>query len=95
MNPSSKWEHMAISEFGPKNIAVRSEQYRYITYQDGSEEFYDLNKDPHEWNNLAKQPEFQPLMKKHRAHLPKIYAECAPGNSTGHKAFKAASAYIK
>jgi len=94
-NPNADWKHMAISEFGPKNITVRSEHYRYITYRDGSEEFYDLRKDPHEWNNLANLPEIQPLIKKHRAHLPKNYAECSPGNSTGHKAFEAASVYIK
>lgn len=94
-NPKFNWPHMAYSEFGPGNIAIRSERYRYIRYCDGSEEFYDLEKDQHEWNNLASHPEVKSLIRMHRAHLPKSYAKCAPGKSTGHKAFNAASKYIK
>jgi arylsulfatase A-like enzyme len=36
--------------------AVRSERWRYIRYQDGSEELYDHEADPHEWRNLAAAP---------------------------------------
>ena len=33
--------------------AIRWNSYRYIRYNDGSEEFYDHKTDPHEWQNLA------------------------------------------
>jgi arylsulfatase A-like enzyme len=36
---------------------VRSERYRYILYNEGGEELYDMQNDPHELTNLAKNPE--------------------------------------
>lgn len=38
---------------GRLNHAVRSEDFRYIRYADGSEELYDHRVDPMEWTNLA------------------------------------------
>ena len=38
----------------PESYAVISKDWRYIRYTDGSEELYDLNKDPEEWYNLAR-----------------------------------------
>ena len=43
----------AITEFRPGQRAVRTRHHRYIRYEDGSEELYDLKRDPHEWVNLA------------------------------------------
>jgi hypothetical protein len=34
-----------------QHMSVRSNQYRYIRYIDGSEELYDLFNDPKEWDN--------------------------------------------
>lgn len=52
-----EWPHPAITVFGPGNISLRSDSFRYIQYEDGSEEFYDHRNDPHEWYNLAFDPE--------------------------------------
>jgi len=52
-NPDRQWKKPAIIEFQPGNCAVRTERYRYIQYQDGSEELYDHRHDPQEWHNLA------------------------------------------
>lgn len=41
--------------------AYRTERYRYIIYNDGNEELYDHANDPHEWHNLASNPEFKAL----------------------------------
>ena len=38
--------------------SLRTKRWRYIRYNNGAEELYDHDKDPHEWNNLAKNPEF-------------------------------------
>jgi len=52
-DPEAKWEGVAITSYGYKNHAVRSERWRYIRYADGSEELYDHSKDPQEYTNLA------------------------------------------
>ena len=88
-NPDAQWPHMARSSFGPGNVAIISEHYRYIRYNDGSEEFYDRDKDPHEWNNLIKNPGLSAQVEKLRKHLPKKYHAVLGEGSTGHKAFRA------
>jgi arylsulfatase A-like enzyme len=35
------------------NLSVRSAGWRYMRYEDGAEELYDLSQDPHEFTNLA------------------------------------------
>jgi arylsulfatase A-like enzyme len=42
-----------VTTFDPGNVSLRSERWRYIRYADGSEELYDHDKDPHEWDNLS------------------------------------------
>ena len=39
--------------FGPNNASLRTDRWRYIRYEDGSEELYDHSVDPNEWDNLA------------------------------------------
>ena len=39
--------------------SLRTRRWRYIRYNNGSEELYDHQTDPHEWNNLAGDPTFQ------------------------------------
>lgn len=46
----------AISSYGEGNTAIRTERWRYIRYEDGSEELYDHHADPDEWVNLANDP---------------------------------------
>ena len=89
------WPHLARTSFGPGNVALRSERYRYIRYVDGSEELYDPQSDPHEWKNLAADPEMKGLVEKYRAQLPKDYAEVLGTGSTGHKSFAASGAKLK
>jgi arylsulfatase A-like enzyme len=91
-NPNADWPHMARSSFGPGNVAIISEGYRYIRYNDGSEELYDRKTDPHERHNLVRNPEKKTVLEKHRAQLPQTYHPALEGNSTGHKAFKATEA---
>ena len=47
----------AISSYGEGNTSIRTERWRYIRYEDGSEELYDHRVDPDEWTNLANHPE--------------------------------------
>lgn len=91
-NPSADWAHVARSSFGPGNVAIVSEQYRYIHYNDGSEELYDRQADPNEWHNLASNPEKKAVLARHRAKLPKTYHPALGKGSTGHKAYEATEA---
>lgn len=86
------WPYMARTSFGPGNVAIRSERYRYIRYNDGSEEFYDHQTDPHEWRNLAGDPSWAAAIEEHRNHLPKVYHALLGEGSTGHEAYRAAEA---
>jgi arylsulfatase A-like enzyme len=70
--PDGKWPHTTVTTFGQHNHAVRSEQWRYIRYADGSEELYDLRSDPHEWYNLAGHREYADVVATHRRGLPAV-----------------------
>jgi len=49
-------EAKAITTFGMNNHAIKKDGFRYIQYEDKTEEFYDHNKDPNEWTNQANNP---------------------------------------
>jgi hypothetical protein len=36
-----------------QNWSLRTEKWRYIVYNNGSEELYDHENDPNEWNNVV------------------------------------------
>jgi len=71
----------AITTYGPFNHAIRSEQYRYIQYEDGSEELYDMIADPNEWTNLSHKESLQPVIAELKKHIPSKPARLAPGSS--------------
>ncbi|MDP7131849.1 MAG: sulfatase, partial [Planctomycetota bacterium] len=65
----------AFISYGPENTAMQTERYRYIRYEDGSEELYDQQKDPHEWTNLSANPEFSSLKARLKAEVLKFQSE--------------------
>lgn len=48
-----EWNYPAITTYGRGNHAVVHGNYRYIRYEDGSEELYDHRYDVNEWHNLV------------------------------------------
>ncbi|MEO1992104.1 MAG: sulfatase [Pirellulales bacterium] len=71
--PDSDWPYPALTTHGYKNHALRSERYRYIRYYDGSEELYDMQTDPNEWENLASEhrlPRHQAIIDQFTPYLP-------------------------
>jgi arylsulfatase A-like enzyme len=75
-DPGTKWESTAITGLTDKTkpevgyLTIRNETGRYIRYGDNQEEFYDTTKDPREWTNLIKNPEYASAIDKMRKALP-------------------------
>lgn len=70
LNPSMEWDYPAITSFRGNNHAVQTSRYRYIRWNDGSEELYDHQNDPEEHENLAGQKENRELMDQLLKELP-------------------------
>ncbi|MGJ8641873.1 MAG: sulfatase [Luteolibacter sp.] len=68
-NPQTEWDHPALTYRKDDAKAVRYQHYRFIEYGDGSQELYDHKKDPNEWNNLAKDIEYQSVLKMMKEQL--------------------------
>jgi len=67
-------ETYAVSTYGRNNHAVMSQNYRYIRYEDDSEELYELKTDPNEWNNIADKPQNKSIKEQHKKQLPSANA---------------------
>ncbi len=83
-DPDAEWERPALTTFGYKNHALRTEKWRYICYKDGTEELYDHENDPMEWNNLANNDEYQEVIEKLKQWLPETNAELYPPKKKEH-----------
>lgn len=75
-------ERPAITTHNHDNHGLRSEQWRYIRYADGSEELYDIVADPHEWTNLAGDPKYADVISQLRPWLPEHSAQPAPNSAS-------------
>lgn len=52
------------------NYTLRDDRYRYIQYADGSEELYDHDLDPNEWNNVEAEQAYQAAKSALATNLP-------------------------
>ena len=75
---AADWPHVALTTYGRNNHGVRDERYRYIRYEDGSEELYDHQDDTHEWNNVAGDPAHAETKQRLAAYLPEFNAPWSP-----------------
>ena len=66
---NAPWDFPALSAY-QSNMSVRTDGYRLIRYKDGPTEFYDEAKDPHEWTDQTKKPEYAEMQRKLAAFLP-------------------------
>ncbi|RED47811.1 sulfatase [Seonamhaeicola aphaedonensis] len=89
-NHELNWPHYARTSFGPGNYAIVSEQYRYVKYNNGAEEFYNHEDDPHEWYNQINNSKYKEQIALHRQQIPEECHVVLGENSTGHKAYNAA-----
>ena len=83
-NPETERKHPAITTHGAHNHGVRTRDWRYIRYADGSEELYYHPDDPHEWRNLLAKNPIAPAHRTHAdrlaKHLPTDNVPPAPGS---------------
>ena len=70
-DPDANWDQPALMTMGRGNHAVRSKQWRFIRYSDGTEELYDHYEDPWEWDNLAGDQRYASVLEAHKKWLPK------------------------
>jgi arylsulfatase A-like enzyme len=94
-NTEVEWPHSARTSFGPGNYAIVSEDYRFIQYKDGSEEFYDHKNDPNEWYNVINKPEYAEVIGQHRSEIPLEKYEILGKESTGHLSYEASELNAK
>ena len=73
LDSKKKIKQSALS-FVPKGTGLRTGQWSYMKYKDGTEELYDMNKDPKQFRNLAVQPKFENQLLKQRKILAKRMA---------------------
>ncbi|MAS97282.1 MAG: iduronate-2-sulfatase [Verrucomicrobiales bacterium] len=57
-DPSASVRDAAYSLDGKKGSAIRTADWTYMRYRDGSEELYDMVNDPEQFTNLAEEAEF-------------------------------------
>jgi len=69
-NENNSSNNVAITTFGMKNHGLRASTFRYIQYEDGTEELYDHEKDPNEWYNVADEKEYNKVKLQLRNQLP-------------------------
>ena len=77
-NPALERERPALTTHGLGNHSIRNEKWRYIRYRDGTEELYDHENDPHEWINLAGEPQHEGKKIELARWLPKTDAPESP-----------------
>lgn len=73
-DPDLETGRAIVTTNGRNNHAIRDIRWRYIRYADGSEELYDHKSDPHEWNNLAGNPEYAAIIDRLAKWIPKVNA---------------------
>jgi len=79
---SAAREWPAITTHNQGNHSIRTEDWRYIRYADGSEELYDEKADFNEWTNLAKDPQHTAKKTELAKWLPKVDKAPVPGSKS-------------
>ena len=69
-DPGAQFRDAILTTYARGNHALRDERYRYIRYDDGSEELYDHKTDPNEWTNLSSDSSHRDRIMRFRKLLP-------------------------
>lgn len=77
-NPDQETGRAVVCTEGFNNHAIRSDRWRYIRYEDGSEELYDHQNDGREFHNLANDEAYDDVKEELTSWLPKHNEEPHP-----------------
>lgn len=81
-NPDMPWKRAVFSQVKRNNTlmakSVRTDQYRYNTWGTYGEELYDLYADPHEYTNLATNPNYASVLNEMRTILAEGWMSSLP-----------------
>ena len=70
---SAKDRNVLLPGMEPNEYAIINQDWRYIRYQNGTEELYHVRKDFHEWHNLAEDSRFDSIKATLRDAAPKTF----------------------
>ncbi|NDV61580.1 sulfatase [Puniceicoccales bacterium CK1056] len=70
--------NVVVPGMQPGEYAIVSNDWRYIHYADGTEELYNLDRDPNEWFNMAGLEGLSVVMEELRKSAPVTWAEPGP-----------------
>ena len=62
----------------PGEYTLMNRDWRYSHYDDKNTELYNVKKDPHEWNNLASEPQYADVIARLRKSAPTQFADPQP-----------------
>lgn len=72
----SDWPHKSITYLGkPGNFGLSDNRWRYIEYENGDRELYDIENDQYEWENLAGKSEYADKIAALRGQAPTEFAK--------------------
>jgi arylsulfatase A-like enzyme len=83
--PQREWPYPTLTIRGEGSFTLLNERWRYIHHEDGTEEVYDLERDPLEHDNLIQKDsdKAQTVKKQFAAWVPKSFAPGLPRNDPG------------
>ena len=70
-SPEARVRDSALSFSGRGGVGLRSDGWSYMRYKNGAEELYQMRKDPGQFTNLARDPEYSPVLETQRKALDK------------------------
>lgn len=73
-NPDTNWKAPVLNTFEADNHSLRTLTHRYLRFENGDQELYDLSNDPLEVINLANDPESKDQLEKFSELLDKTLA---------------------
>ena len=75
-DPDGEWPHVSVTFLGkPGNFGLSERRWRYIEYDNGDNELYDIKSDRYEWMNLAAKPEHAEQITRLKARAPTTFAK--------------------
>lgn len=81
MNDSYEDRDLFIPYHQSGSYAVVNDNYRYIHYNNGGEEFYNIKKDQNEWNNLIGDEKYRSIIDKMKLVVPEFRKSATPKKS--------------